>query len=96
MSQSTEASFTNKRFVSGEPGSRRPACRHGTVLGQDPNKIYEPVWGVIGNLGDSQCYVGVTQKVDAIQKALAGRIASDDLPCGSSRRPTRSAFPTAS
>jgi len=49
------------------------------VLGQDPTKIYDPVWGVIGNLGDSQCYIGVTSKVDAVHKALADRIAADDL-----------------
>jgi len=49
------------------------------VLGQDPTKIYDPVWGVIGNLGDSQCYVGVNAKVDAVQKALSERIAKEDL-----------------
>jgi dihydroxy-acid dehydratase len=49
-------------------------------LGQPPEKIYEPVWGVIGNLGDSQCYLGVTQKVDAVHAALSERISRDDLP----------------
>jgi len=67
-------------FVSRNPG--RDVQRVGTarVLGQDPTKIYDPVWGVIGNLGDSQCYIGVTAKVEAVQKALADRIAQDDLP----------------
>src|SRR5262249_19837751 len=37
-------------------------------------------WGVIGNLGDSQCYLGVTRKVEAVQAALGARIARDDLP----------------
>jgi dihydroxy-acid dehydratase len=66
-------------FVSGNPG--RDVQRVGTarVLGQDPTKIYDPVWGVIGNLGDSQCYVGVTKKVDAVHNALSERIANDDL-----------------
>jgi dihydroxy-acid dehydratase len=66
-------------FVSGNPG--RDVQRVGTArfLGQDPTKIYEPVWGVVGNLGDSQCYLGVTQKVDAAHAALARRIARDDL-----------------
>jgi len=50
------------------------------VLGQDPTKIYDPVWAVIGNLGDSQCYIGVPAKVDAVQAALAERITKDDLP----------------
>ncbi|MGE3075799.1 MAG: dihydroxy-acid dehydratase [Dehalococcoidia bacterium] len=68
-----------KPFVSGNPG--RDVQRVGTarVLGQDPEKIYDPVWGVIGNLGDSQCYIGVTSKVEAVQKALSDRIAKDDL-----------------
>ena len=48
-------------------------------LGQDPLKIHEPVWAVTGNLGDSQCYVGVSRKVEAIQAALAARIRRDDL-----------------
>ena len=54
------------RFVSGNPG--RDVQRVGTAcfLGQDPQKIHEPVWAVTGNLGDSQCYLGVMAKVDAI------------------------------
>src|SRR5262249_32673180 len=67
-------------FVSGNPG--RDVQRVGTAnfLGQDPTKIYEPVWGVVGNLGDSQCYLGVTEKVNAVHAALAERIVDDDLP----------------
>jgi len=74
MSNSSE-----KPFVSRNPG--RDVQRVGTarVLGQDPTKIYEPVWGVIGNLGDSQCYIGVTSKVDAVQRALSDRIANEGL-----------------
>ena len=44
------------------------------------SKIHDPVWAVIGNLGDSQCYLGVPQKVQAVQAALHRRIAADDLP----------------
>jgi dihydroxy-acid dehydratase len=67
-------------FVSGNPG--RDVQRVGTArfLGQDPLKIHHPVWAVTGNLGDSQCYLGVTAKVEAIQQALAQRIGRDDLP----------------
>jgi len=80
MSPSNEARPDKKRFVSVNPG--RDVQRVGTarLLGQDPNKIYQPVWGVTGNLGDSQCYFGVTQKVEAIQASLARRIERDDLP----------------
>ncbi len=68
------------RFVSGNPG--RDVQRVGTArfLGQDPQKIHEPVWAVTGNLGDSQCYLGVSEKVQAIQAALAARIRRDDMP----------------
>jgi dihydroxy-acid dehydratase len=68
------------RFVSGNPG--RDVQRVGTArfLGQDPQKIHDPVWAVTGNLGDSQCYLGVTEKVQAIQAALGARIRRDDLP----------------
>ena len=66
-------------FASGNPG--RDVQRVGTArfLGQDPAKIHDPVWGVIGTLGDSQCYLGVTQKVEAIHAATADRILRDDL-----------------
>lgn len=67
-------------FVSDNPG--RDVQRVGTArfLGEDPTKIHQPVWAVTGNLGDSQCYVGVMAKVDAIQRALSDRIRRDDLP----------------
>ena len=48
-------------------------------LGEDVEKIHDPVWAVIGNLGDSQCYLGVTAKVQAVQAALHRRIADDNL-----------------
>ncbi|WP_051940866.1 dihydroxy-acid dehydratase domain-containing protein [Phaeacidiphilus oryzae] len=50
------------------------------LLGQDPDKIHCPAWGVIGNLGDSICYAGVPAKVEAIQAELRDRVAGDDLP----------------
>lgn len=67
------------RFVSDNPG--RDVQRVGTarVLDQDPAKIHQPVWGVLGNLGDSQCYLGVATKVQAIHAALAARVNRDDL-----------------
>ncbi|HXN63223.1 MAG TPA: dihydroxy-acid dehydratase [Acidimicrobiales bacterium] len=66
-------------FVSLNPG--RDVQRVGTAafLGQDVGKIHDPVWAVIGNLGDSQCYLGVPAKVEAVQAALSRRIAKDDL-----------------
>ena len=66
-------------FVSANPG--RDVQRVGTArsLGQDPYKIHHPVWAVTGTLGDSQCYLGVTRKVEAIQAALSARVLRDDL-----------------
>ena len=66
-------------FVSINPG--RDVQRVGTAafLGEDVGKIHDPVWAVLGNLGDSQCYLGVPQKVQALQAALSRRIADDGL-----------------
>lgn len=68
------------RFVSENPG--RDVQRVGTAqfLGENPAKIHDPVWAVTGNLGDSQCYLGVQAKVAAIQAAMSSRIRHDDLP----------------
>ena len=67
-------------FVKGNPG--RDVQRVGTArfLGEDITKVHDPVWGVLGTLGDSQCYLGVNAKVAAVQSALSARIAADDLP----------------
>lgn len=74
-----EGSSAKSAFHSENPG--RDVQRVGTAryIGQDPYKIHDPVWGVTGSLGDSQCYVGVTQKVKAIQNALSARIYKKDL-----------------
>jgi len=74
-----EATDVSREFVSGNPG--RDVQRVGTArfLGQDVAKVHDPVWGVIGTLGDSQCYLGVQSKVAAVHAALAKRIRDDDL-----------------
>ncbi|MDP1793309.1 MAG: dihydroxy-acid dehydratase [Acidimicrobiales bacterium] len=67
-------------FVSDNPG--RDAQRVGTAnfLGQNPEKIYDAVWAVLGTLGDSQCYLGVREKVQAVFDAMAECIAETDMP----------------
>ena len=67
-------------FIKGNPG--RDVQRVGTArfLGEDIAKVHDPVWAVVGTLGDSQCYLGVTEKVAAVQDAMAERIHADDLP----------------
>ena len=64
---------------SSNPG--RDVQRIGTArfLGEDVRKIHDPVWAVVGNLGDSQCYLGVQEKVAAVQSAMSRRIARDGL-----------------
>ena len=66
-------------FVSENPG--RDVQRVGTAkfIGQSPYLIHGDVWAVIGNQGDSQCYLGVTEKVAAIQKAMASVIEKEKL-----------------
>ncbi|HYD10159.1 MAG TPA: dihydroxy-acid dehydratase [Acidimicrobiales bacterium] len=69
----------DKTFVPDNPG--RDVQRVGTArwLGEDITKVHDPVWGVLGTLGDSQCYLGVRSKVDAVHEAMAERIHRDDL-----------------
>jgi dihydroxy-acid dehydratase len=63
-----------------KPGQDTQAVATARLLGQDPDKIHCPVWGVIGNLGDSICYAGVPAKVEAIQAELRRRVTGADLP----------------
>jgi dihydroxy-acid dehydratase len=71
--------LSSSGFDSENPG--RDVQRVGTArfLGEDVAKIHDPVWGVTGSLGDSQCYLGVVGKVAAIQAAMSARIRRDDL-----------------
>jgi dihydroxy-acid dehydratase len=63
-----------------KPGQDTQAVATARLLGQDPDKIHCPTWGVIGNLGDSICYAGVPAKVEAIQAELSRRVTGADLP----------------
>src|SRR6201996_2689352 len=46
------------------------------VIGTDPDLIHEPSVGVIGTKGDSQCYLGVMAKVDAIHQELKSKVGT--------------------
>ncbi len=79
MSKSAESSSkVSVRGTATNPG--RDVQRVGTAnfLGEAVSKIHGPVWAVLGNLGDSQCYLGVREKVDAVQAAMSRRIALED------------------
>ena len=77
---SAQVSVRGAGPAAANPG--RDVQRVGTAnfLGQDVSKIHGPVWAVLGNLGDSQCYLGVREKVDAVQAAMARRIELNDRP----------------
>ena len=63
-----------------KPGQDTQAVATARLQGQDTDKIHCPVWGVIGNLGESICYAGVPAKVEAVQDELRRRVSVADLP----------------
>lgn len=56
------------------PGRTAQTIGIARVLGTDETLIHEPSVGVVGTKGDSQCYMGVMSKVDAIHEALKKKI----------------------
>ena len=60
------------------PGRNSQTYGIARELGTDMDLIHTPAIGVIGNKGDSQCYLGVQTKVEAIHLGLF-RARSDPL-----------------
>ncbi len=56
------------------PGRTAQTIGIARVLGTDETLIHEPSVGVVGTKGDSQCYMGVMSKVDAIHESLKKKI----------------------
>ena len=56
------------------PGRNAQTVGIARELGTDIDLIHEPSVGVIGNKGDSQCYLGVQRKVEVIHECLRGKI----------------------
>ena len=52
------------------PGRNSQTYGIARQLGADPDLIHEPSVGVMGTKGDSQCYIGVQRKVEAIHEEL--------------------------
>ncbi|MCA9325402.1 dihydroxy-acid dehydratase [Candidatus Saccharibacteria bacterium] len=67
-------------FTEDNPGRLCQAVGTANALGQDPTKVEDGVWTVVGNEGDSQCYVGVESKVQAIMGAMSDRVNTANLP----------------
>ncbi|RTL68372.1 MAG: dihydroxy-acid dehydratase [Hyphomicrobiales bacterium] len=61
-------------LIDRHPGRSAQTIGMAVVLGTDPDLIHEPSVGVVGTKGDSQCYLGVLAKVEAIHERLKGRI----------------------
>ena len=60
------------------PGRNAQTFGIARELGTDIELIHEPSVGVVGNKGDSQCYLGVQRKVERIQECLRKRIGQNE------------------
>jgi dihydroxy-acid dehydratase len=67
---------TNSKIVliDRHPGRSTQTIGIARALGTDPDLIHEPSVGVVGTKGDSQCYLGVLDKVEAVHERLKARI----------------------
>ncbi len=60
------------------PGRNAQTVGIARELGTDIDLIHEPSVGVVGNKGDSQCYLGVQRKVEVIHERLREKIGHGD------------------
>ena len=65
---------TKTVLIDKNPGRNSQTFGIARELGTDVNLIHEPSIGVVGNKGDSQCYMGVARKVNIIHEALRNRV----------------------
>jgi len=65
-------------LIDTHPGRNTQAFGLARELGTDLDLIHSPSVGVIGNKGDSQCYIGVQRKVEAIHECLRESIGTED------------------
>ena len=65
---------SKKVLIDKHPGRNAQTFGIARELGTDIELIHEPSVGVIGNKGDSQCYLGVQHKVEIIQECLREKI----------------------
>ena len=63
-------------LIDKNPGRNAQTVGIARKLGTDIELIHEPSIGVIGNKGDSQCYLNVQHKVEIIHEKLRQRIGS--------------------
>jgi dihydroxy-acid dehydratase len=65
---------SNTVLIDRHPGRSSQTIGVARELGTEVDFIHEPSVGVVGTKGDSQCYLGVEAKVDAIHARLKSRI----------------------
>lgn len=63
-------------LIDRHPGRSTQTLGIARAIGTDPDLIHEPSVGVVGTKGDSQCYLGVMAKVEAIHNKLKGRVGA--------------------
>jgi dihydroxy-acid dehydratase len=63
-------------LIDRHPGRSTQTFGVARALGTDLDLIHEPSVGVVGTKGDSQCYLGVMAKVDALHERLKARIGT--------------------
>ena len=68
---------SNTVLIDSNPGRNSQTYGIARELGTELDLIHEPSVGVVGNKGDSQCYIGVLQKVNVIHEALKNRVGSE-------------------
>ena len=61
-------------LIDKNPGRNAQTFGIARELQTDVDLIHEPSIGVVGNKGDSQCYIGVASKVEIIHEALRKRV----------------------
>lgn len=61
-------------IIDRHPGRSTQTIGLARAIGTDPDLIHEPSVGVVGTKGDSQCYLGVMSKVEAIHNELKNHI----------------------
>ena len=61
-------------LIDRHPGRSTQSIGLARELGTDPDLIHEPSVGVVGTKGDSQCYLGVMAKVEAVHARLKSRV----------------------
>jgi dihydroxy-acid dehydratase len=63
-------------IIDHHPGRSTQAIGLARAIGTDPDLIHQPSIGVVGTKGDSQCYLGVMAKVEAIHARLKARVGA--------------------